>query len=246
MKKLIAAIIITIAAGSGAGASDFWDIYSRKLTYNYVVKTGAIPERIQFGQRLSNDEMVSVLTKTFSQALGERMKSAARQSRPIAIACIFTPEPERCFADQVLGLTFDEVHFINAPGFSNKFIKSISKYYSYTLNGDDDALQRRIAAAGKVPQRKKFNPRFGFNLNEPELMVSSPFYSFFGVYVEPRFGTKRGPTISFMRGKYFVDFQKEGVSLKYRLKQGGFGRGYTSITIRPEGEFYISNELILK
>ena len=248
MKSLrITGIIISlIAVCIPARSADFWDLYSENLMYNYSVKTGTIPDTTQYGQRLDNDEVFSILTKSFSQALGERISKVAKQQKGATLICFFTDEPERCVVDNVLEATFDEVHFINAPGFSNRFLKKLRKYYSYTLAGDRRDMMERVSAADNVPRKKNFNPRFGINLSEPEIIVATPFYSFFGVYVEPKFGTRRGPSLSFMLDDVFFDFQKEGLSIKYNMSQRRFGKGYLSITVHPEGEIYISNELILK
>lgn len=246
MKKICPLVCMMLFACCSVRASDFWETYSKKLTYNYSVKSGSIPAQSDYGRRLSNDEMLSVLTKSFSQALGERLTVMAEQRSYVAIICIFHPEPEKCFADHVIGATFNEVHFVNAPGVSQKLMKKLSRYYSYTLNEDDDNMNRRDDAAQRVPQRKKFNPRFGFDLNEPEIMITSPFYSFKGVYIEPRYGTSRGPSLSLMYECILMDIQQEGVSLKYRTTQQSIGRGYIDITIRPEGEIYISNEFIIR
>ena len=246
MKKITLLICLFIPICCTATATDFWEIYGKNLTYNYSVKTGTIPDRVHMGQRLSNDDMMSVLTKSFSQSLGQRLSDVADQKSGVAIVCIFHPQPERCFADSVLNVIFDEVHFMNAPNFSQRFLKKISNYYAYTLNDDEDALERRSNAARSVPPWKKFNPRFGFDLNGPEIAMSTPFYSFGGIYVEPRYGTRRGPSLSFLYKRWFVDMQQEGVELKYRTSHNSFGRGYLSISVRPEGEFYISNELMLR
>jgi hypothetical protein len=246
MKRFIVIIGTLLAMSATAKAEDFWTLYSQNLVYNYSVKTATIPDRVQFGQRLSNDQMLALLTRSFSITLGERLKSTARQRSPVAFICIFSGEPERCFADVVLGVTFDEVHFINAPKISNKFLKNLKSYYSYSLFGEKDALERRLHAANNVPRWKKFSPRFGFNLNEPEVILSSPFYTFLGIYVEPKYGTKNGAAVSLVLGRFFMDFQKEGLSIKYRLKQKTIGRGYLNVTVRPEGEIIIGNEFILK
>lgn len=246
MNKIYPLTCIMLLVCCSVSASDFWETYSKRVTYNYAVKSGTIPDQADFGRRLSNDEMFSILSRSFSQALGERLTNTAEQRSAVAFICIFHPEPEKCFADHVLEHTFNEVHFINAPSISQKVLKKLSKYYAYTLNDDDESLQRRDNAAHNVPQRKKFNPRFGFNVNEPEVFVTAPFYTFGGVYVEPRYGTRQGTSLSLMHKRYLLDVQQEGVSLKYRTTQRSLGRGYLDITIRPEGEIYISNEIIIR
>lgn len=229
-----------------ARADDFWDSYSKNVVYHYSVKTAAIPDIPRTGLRLSNDEMTAILTKSFSRALGERLTDVADKRSYVAIVCIFHPEPERCFADNVLDATFDEVHFVKAPRFSQKFLKKLSNYYAYTLSDDEQEMQRRSEAAGRVPPWKKFNPRFSFDLNEPEIAVSTPFYSFEGVFVEPRYGTGKGASVAFLFKRYLLDVRKEGVELKCRTGHNAYGRGYLSITIRPEGEIVISNEFIMR
>lgn len=246
MKKIGAAIFFLLLAAATARAADFWETYATNLTYNYSVKVGAIPDRVQFGQRLSNDDMVAVLTKSFSQSLRQRVTRVAADRQFVALACMFSTESQRCVVDNILENTFNEVHFINAPGFSNNFLKKLQKYYSYSLYEEDEALERRGEAASRVSRFNRFNPRFGFNLNEPEIILSVPFYTYFGVYVEPRYGTRLGPAISFIKGNYYFDFQREGLSIKRRWKEDAPGRGYLSITVRPEGEFYISNEILLR
>ena len=246
MKRFIVIITTLLAMSATAKAGDFWTLYSQNLVYNYSVKTGTIPDRTQFGQRLSNDQMMALLTRSFSITLGERLKKTARYRSPVAFVCVFSGEPERCFADVVFGATFDEVHFINAPEISNKFLKKMKRYYSYTLFEDKDAVTRRLKAANKVSRHKNFSPRFGFNLNEPEVILSTPFYTYFGIYVEPKYGTKNGAAVSMVSGRVILDFQKEGLAIKYRLKQKTIGRGYLNVTVRPEGEIVIDNEFILK
>jgi len=250
MKRPTITTLLTLAVMIGiccpARTADFWQTYGQKLTYNYSIKTGTIPAMSQAGLRLSNAEMTSIITKTFSQALSQRFKQVSKQRSASAIVCIFTPEPERCFTENILTATFDEVQIVNAPSFSNKFLKKLKKYYGYTLNGGDNELERYRRAAGKVPARKKFNPRFGFNLNEPEIMVSSPFYSYVGIYVEPRYGTRTGPSLSLISGKFFFDVRKSDLTIKYHIGRGKSARGYTSISVNRRGEVLISNDLILK
>lgn len=249
MKKLtivIAHLALLSSLSTLARAADFWETYSTGIMYHYSVKTGSIPDIPRTGLRLSNDEVTAILTKSFSRALGERLTDVADKKSYVAIVCIFHPEPERCFADNILDATFDEVYFINAPKFSQKFLKKMSKYYAYTINDDDEEMERRTDAAGRVPPWKKFNPRFSFDLNEPEIAVSAPFYSFAGIYVEPRYGTGRGPSMTFLFKRYLLDVQKEGVELKYRTEHNAYGRGYIAVSIRPEGEIIISNEFIIR
>lgn len=246
MKKISATIFLLLIAAGVARAADFWEIYAQNLTYNYSIKVGAIPDRVDFGRRLSNDDMLAVMTRSFSQTLGQRVTRVAADRQFVALACMFSSEAQRCVVDNILEFTFNEVHFINAPGFSNKFLKKLQKYYSYSLYNEDEALERQGEAAARVPRFKNFNPRFGFNLNEPEIILSTPFYTFMGIYVEPRYGTRRGPSVSLMYGNYYFDFQREGLAIKRKWKQSAPGRGYLSITVRPEGEFYISNEFMLR
>lgn len=247
MRKLIAMLSVIVAvAGARAGAADFWDLYARNLTYNYTVKSGAVPQRAEFGQRLSNEQMLSVIGSSFTQALGERVQTVANQRKPIAIVCLFTPEPQKCFADSILNITFDEVHFMNAPSISTKVLKKVSKYYSYTLSDRKSYMDRKVAAAGRVPAHKKFNPRFGFSLSEPEIVISTPFYTYFGIFVEPKLGTHNGMSLSLIHGRTLLDFQKEGLTINYRLKHREVGRGYTSLSISQDGTVWLSNEMIIK
>jgi hypothetical protein len=241
-----AVVALTLCMTVAARGTDFWEAYGMKLMYNYSVKTGSIPGNNENTHRLSEKEIGAVMTKTFSQTLGDRVKDVSRRQGVCALVCIFTPEPDRCVADGILRTAFEDVRIMKAPSFSNKFLKKVRRYYAYTLNGDENQLDRRKKAARNVPSHKKFNPRFGIDLEAPQFIASMPFYSYLGMYIEPKYGTARGFSATFIKDRFFVDADREGVAVKYHVRRRENARGFTSITFRPEGEIAISNEFILK
>lgn len=122
-------------------AHNFWSIYGEKITVNYTTRvgTGLVSET---GRRLSNDEMFSVITKSFSQSMGIRLKEVARQRSGAAVPCIFTPTPEKCFVDIVMKATFDELQFMNAPRFSQDFLLKLRDFHT-------SSFVDRFSIAGK-------------------------------------------------------------------------------------------------
>lgn len=254
MKRISAAGVMALTmlclAGGAARGADFWETYGNKLVYNYSIRTGATPAMISAGGglRLSNSEVTSILTKTFSQSLKTRVGEMTKLKRGFAIVCIFSPEPDKCLADGILNATFKEVRIVNAPTFSDKFLKKMRKYYAYTLPGDGTALamDRVQSAAARVPQRKKFNPRFSLDLGERQIIAATPFYSFFGVYVEPKYGSRRGPALSVIAGNFFIDAERRGLSIKRKVNGRENARGFTALYISAAGDVFISNEYAVK
>ncbi|HOO56867.1 MAG TPA: hypothetical protein PLN69_08580 [bacterium] len=236
-------IIGIMMAGAGAAATEFWEHYADYITYNYVVKAGAVPE-VGINQRLTSHEVLSVATKSFSQSFGIRIAEVAKDHRALLLVCMFSSEPERCYVDNVIQTTFDEIKLLKAPGFSQRFIKKFGKYYT-TSFAKPKSVKGVASRAENTPRWKVFNPKYGFALNDMEFMVVSPFYSFYNIYVEPGWGSVHGASLSLMKNRLAINVDREGASLgifcrhKFRLLKE------FKLTIHPEGEFMIDNVFIM-
>ncbi len=243
MKKAgFVTIIIIFAVLTPAVARDFWTIYGEKITSNYATKVG-IGLQNDINKRLSNDELFSVVTKSFSQSLGARLAEVAYQRRGAAIPCIFTPGPEQCFVNLVMNVTFDEMSFMNAPHFSQKFLMKLRSFHTATFT-DRFSDRGKRKRADLVPPWKKFNPRFGFSIGDMELVVATPFYTFLGIYVEPQWGTSSGPSLSLMKHPWYMDVFKNRLSVKYRFAKSMLNNVEFDITFRPGWELTLENTLI--
>jgi hypothetical protein len=184
-----------------------------------------------------------VSSKSFSQSFGTRFQEVAKSHRALAFVCIFSKEPERCYLDTVMKTTFGEIKLLPTPSFSQSFIKKFSKFYTVTLNDPKSVLDKEIRAAG-VPPRSKFNPRFGFTLNDFEIVAAAPFYSFYGVYVEPQWGTSKGPSLSFMKNHFSLDFDRTGAAVQYIMPDCFDTHTQLTLTIR-HNEIYLDNAFIV-
>lgn len=240
-RRLIVIILIAISSGP-VFATEFWGKYGEKLVYNYTIKAGVIPE-MGMGQRLSSDEVFSIATKSFSQSFGERFSELAWDKSGMLLVCAFGKEAEKCFLDSIMKPMFDEIQLVNEPEISQKFIDRVRDVYSGNFYTRDSINGRRKRAL-RVPPWKKFNPIFGFALNDFEPFISTPFYSFGGIYVEPQYGLRKGASIGFMKGRWFMDVYPKKVSLKYRLKKKFNGKESSSITYTSGDGIQLENTII--
>lgn len=237
-RTAILTIILMSMMGGPAGATEFWAHFANHLAYNVSVHTGTIPSQ-NTSLRLSEEAIGRLSARAFTQALPVRFGQVARQYSLTAIPCAFTPEPQKCYLKIVLTHTFDEVGFVRAPGFSQKFIE---KYATrFTRVRVDETTQEKKARAAFVPKRHAFNPQFGVDLEKTDIVFASPFYSYFGLYVEPKLSLRHHMSLSMLWRRYSLEFTKEGAALNVELPDKFFGRGEVTMTIRPEGEFYIEN-----
>lgn len=242
-KKIKRIITLSLLLGgimtAHASATDFWTIYSDKIATNFSVKTGAVLEQ-GMSNKLTEREILALATKSFSQSFGARFSEVAHDTRGLLIVCIFSREPERCYMDNVLKTTFDEIHFVPTPGFSQKFLKKFSQKYSSTLMQPKSLYGREIRAAG-VPRRKNFNPRFGFKLDGFELIASAPFYTYKNIFVEPIWGTSQGAGISFTKGRVGLELEDGGASIQYLLLKNANKSSQMTLLIRTNGSVYLEN-----
>jgi hypothetical protein len=245
MKRTAIITIIALTLAGPALATEFWETYANTLVYNYSIKAGAIPAE-GVNERLTSNEAMAVVTKSFSQSFGQRFGEVAHNNSPLLLVCAFSREADKCFMDSVMGSLFGEIKIVNPPQFSEKFLRKTSRFYTTTFMDNKSTRGVHERSRG-VPARKNFNPRFGFSLSEPEFVAAVPFYSFLGIYVEPKYGTRNGPSVSLMKDRAFVNFDKEGVSLKYRFPKSvsHFDVDNLTLTIRPEGEVTIDNVFIV-
>lgn len=245
MKRTAIITITALTLAAPALATEFWETYANTLVYNYSVKAGTIPME-GMNERLTSDEVLALATKSFSQSFGFRFKEVARDHSPLLLVCAFSKEPDKCYLDSVMESVFDEIQLVNPPQFSQKFIRKTRRFYTSTFT-DKKSMRGIKKRAGGVPAWKNFNPRFGFSAAEPEIVVATPFYSYLGIYVEPKYGTRNGPSVSLMKGRTLVNFAQEGVSLKYRFPKSSdrFEVDNLTLTIRPGGEIRLDNVFII-
>jgi hypothetical protein len=249
IRKTIETIIVaTVAAAcvaaavTRASATEFWETYSTKIAYNYAMKSGSFYEE-GMNQRLSDREVLAVASKSFSQSFGMRFAEVARNNRGLAFVCIFSKEPERCYLDSVMKTTFNEVQLLPMPRFSQKFVKKFSKFYTSSLMKPKAITGKAVRSAG-VPRRSRINPRFGFTLNDFEIVAAAPFYTYEGIYVEPIWGTRNGPSLSFMKKRFSFDINDNGASIQYLLPRSYNTHTQLNLTVRKDG-FYIDNVFLV-
>lgn len=242
MKRVAMITLLLMGVATSACARDFWSIYGEKLSYNYAVKAGT-GLSTDVSHRLKSSEIFGVATKSFSQTLGVRFLEIAKSRRGVLIVCMFSQEPDRCYLDVVAHATFKEVHFLNAPGFSQRFIKRASKFYTGSFYKRDSAFGKKFRASN-VPTWKIFNPVFGFDMKEFELVVSSPFYTYFGIYVEPQYGSRKGPSLGFMKDRFTMDVYRDHMSFHYHFPERTVGKNYISLSYIPHGEICLENVLM--
>ncbi len=237
IRVLILATAIGWMSAPQALATDFWATYSSTFMSNYTAKTGMAMEH-GMSERLTEREVLGMATKSFSQSFGARFSEVARDNRGLLIVCIFSREPERCYMDSVLKTTFDEIHFVPAPGFSQKFIKKFARVYSASLMKPRSIHGREERAAG-VPRKKNFNPRFGFSLDGFELVAAAPFYTYKGIYVEPLWGTSNGVGLSLTKGRIGLMFDHDSAAVQYHIPKSSLTQ--LVLTIRTTGDLFIDN-----
>jgi len=195
-----------------AAATEFWETFSNRFAYNYAVKSGSVYKQ-GMNSRLTTHEVLSVSSKSFSQGFGDRFREVAKSHRPLAVVCIFSMEPDRCYLGSVMKSMFGEIKLLPTPSFSEGFIKKFSKFYTVTLSDPKSALDKEIRAAG-VPRHSMFNPRFGFTFENFEIIAAAPFYTYYGVYVEPQWGTSNGPSLGFLKKHVSLDFDRNGAAIR--------------------------------
>lgn len=237
-------LIVAAIASTPATAKDFWEKCGERMVENYAVKAG---EGMAPGmsQRLTSKQVASIATKSFSQSFGERFSEIANDKQLLALVCVFSKEGERCLLDPVMKDIFGEIHFVNEPGFSQKFIKKMSRFYTGPSKSRDSKSDR-IKRSGSVKPHKKFNPRFGFVMNDFEPVVSSPFYTFGNIYVEPVYGLRKGASLGLMKDDWFIDLYSDRATIKYSFKNkfAGvklYGKIMPSITYSTNGEITVQN-----
>lgn len=77
-----------------------------------------------------------------------------------------------------------------------------------------------------------------------ELVVATPFYSFFGIYVEPQWGTETGASLGLVRDPWYIDVFDDGLTVKYRFSENGMKNMEFDIVLSPALELRMENTLI--
>jgi hypothetical protein len=243
MLATLTAVIMTIAAP--AAATEFWETYATRLVYNYSIKAGAVPEE-GMNQRLTSHEVLGVASKSFSQSFGDRFTEVAHANRFTVIVCIFSPAPESCYFNNVSDKVFGEIKLVKAPKIPQKILKRLNRFYAVSLAEPKSPSGIRARAMG-VPARNRLNPRFGFSMTEPEIIAAAPFYTFFGIYAEPKYGSRNGASLSLMKGDAILRIENGGFAIQYRIPSelNKFDLGNLVLTYRSNGNIRLDNMFLV-
>lgn len=240
MTILLAALFLT----APALADDFWAIYGENLAYKHAVAGGYIPSQPNPGN-VTEGETRDIALKTFSVAFGARLTQIAKNRKEDIInKCVAENEPYKCFVDTVVGETISETRFLPEVRFSENLIRKLKRFHDKTL-GVNEPLNDRMKRAARVPPWKKFNPRINFRLDDPELVVATPFYTFLSIYVEPRWGTDSGPILLLMKKGVLVEIDQDRATLQFRLLKNPMKRGYYSFHMNTDGSIVFDSFLMM-
>ncbi|MEW6203623.1 MAG: hypothetical protein AB1546_16735 [bacterium] len=243
MKRMTTLLILLLAIPLPAKSSDFWTIFGENLAYRHAIKGSYIPDQ-PYTNRLTSDETLNLAVISLGSAFTKRFAQVAAEKKDFAInQCVVTDEPYRCYSEIILKTTLDEMGFMPEINLSDKFVKKVLKFYDNSIR-PNESLGARMERARRIPPWKKFNPRISVDFGEPELVAATPFYTFFNIYVEPRWGTKNGPRLVLIKYGIFFDIDKEGLLIRYRLREYTAGKKYYAIHIRPEGSIWIDTIII--
>lgn len=234
----LAIIILALMAGR-AGATDFWGHFAENLAYHSSVDTGTLPTQMT-SSRLSGREIAKLMGRSFAQALPIRIGEVAGDLRLVTLPCMFTPEPEKCYVKIVLGRTFNEIGFLKAPGFSQRYLERFRDKFTRVRMKETPEEKRYRAAM--VSRRNVFNPRFGFDFEKMDAVFAAPFYTYFGIYVEPKFTLRHQATMSMLYKRFSLEFNRNGAELGYQFAKKPFGKHYYTITWKPgDSEINVQN-----
>jgi len=242
MKATTLIIILITLLASKANAKEFWEHFAESISYKVSVQSSIIPSE-RFNSKVVHGNLDVAIMRAFTQTLSVRTVEVAKSTRLAIIPCMFFKEAEKCYSKVVLNKTFDEIGFMNAPGFSTKTLRKFQGLYSRNLVFKETPESKRLRA-DSIPRFKAFNFKFGIDLMGMDIVMAMPFYTYKGVYVEPKFTLKHQASISFMKNRVALEFNKEGAALSYKFKKQPFGNNYYTVTIRPEGEINVDTVLL--
>jgi len=230
-------IILTTFFPSNVYTQDFWGTYGNNLGYNYMTRSNSLSV-------LSQHKHVNMLTKSFSQSLSNRFVEAANDRKLMAIVCIFSREPEKCFLQPVTQALFDEVGFINAPKLSQKNFKKLVEFAKSNLSLNSFPNKRSLAK--QTPRRKPFNLRLGYDLPRREAVISAPFYTYLGINIQPRYKTRDGFAIGMVRNQLTVDLYTHAVTAQYNMPNKSFKKKYIALSYSTKTKaIQLSNSLFV-
>lgn len=245
MKKALTTILLLLlTTATTAMADDFWAVYAETFAFKHAVSGDYIPAR-PAPERVSEDTTRNVALRSFGIAFGARFAQIATdQKNDLIKTCLFAREPYRCAFESIMEATVDETGFMPRIRFSDRFIKKAWKLYDRTIR-HNETIDDRMKRARRVPPWKKFNPRVNFQLDHPELIVALPFYTYFSIYVEPRWGTRNGAHLILMRKAFSVDLSRDGAQFQFRLLRNPVGKGYYTIHLSPDRSIALDTFLLI-
>jgi hypothetical protein len=241
--KRAAMIIIFLALIPARGlATDFWSHFAGDLSYNASAHMGIVAGE-NTTNRLATKDLKRLMASAFARSLPMRLGEVAYDTRFVMVPCMFTPQPEKCYFNVVLDRTFNEVRIVGAPGFSSKMAKRINRMYSRNVRMKESPAAK-AARAGAINRWKPFNPHVGFDPQLGDVVMATPFYTYFGIYVEPRFSLRRQAGLTLLRKNIVFEVARDGAYFSYRFRKKPFGRSFYTVTYRPGQGVSIDNVLM--
>lgn len=217
MKKItLLTLFLAFMTPIAGVAEDFWTECGNRLTYNYSIKTN-----FQTQETLSNQELLGIATKSFSQSFGTRFSNISKQNSFLGLVCAFSKEPEKCFVDIVMNDLFDEIQIINAPEISQNILNKTRATLKNTMF-DNTSYKNKVKRSSEIPKNKIFNPKFGIEKNTLTPVVKFPFFTYYGIYVEPQIDINKSFTLSLMKNRMTLDITEDYTILKYQIPKQSF------------------------
>lgn len=242
MKNIIITLILMTTLAGVPSAREFWAHFADNLMFNTSVRAGDIPIWLD-EHNFSSKETRNLIGRAFAESLPLRIGEVAKQYRFVTLPCTFTPTPEKCYVNIVLGHTFDEVGFVSAPSVSSSVAKKISRMYVQNLR-IKGAPHESAALAATINHWKPFSPRFGFDRKNFDFVAANPFYTWYGIYVEPKFGIRNGGVVTLLKRDFVVELSSDGAAFSYRFGKKPHSRNFYTVTWHSDGEVRVDNVLV--
>jgi len=237
LKKILATTLLLVAhlTTSSAIAKDFWGTYGNNLAYNYSVKDDS--------QHQTQHDQFNIISKSFSQTFVTRFKEISKERSFLGFICAFSKTPEKCFVDPVSKSLFDEIGFINAPEVSDKNIKRMVNFAFSDLSTNSFSKKKSIAQ--RTPRHRAFNLRLGYDLQNREVVASTPFYTYFGVNIQPKYKSNTGFSVGIIQGRWTADIYPKDIVVQYNIKNPSVKKKYITISYNSDNKFVnLSNTVI--
>ena len=191
-------------------SKNFWDIYALTLIENHYKQSHRSMSYRE--QPISSNNTLSIVAKSFSQSFGQRLYN--RPNYLASIPCMFNREPEKCLLEAQTNPMFDEIHFINSPEISQHSInriKSLSSSLFVTRNKSISKQKR----AFRTPHSRILRPKLGFDSNNLDVFITSPFYTYSNIYIEPQYALRSGFSLTAIKDNWILEIQDSQASLHY-------------------------------